>query len=71
MIKQQYNNDCVIDKICFYVKNPNDAKYHYLIKKHENSSLENLKYRKTLIEYLVNKQDVLKKYWKVQPKHKM
>ena len=44
LIKQQYNTDCVIDKICFYVKNPNEAKYHYLIKKHENSSLENLKY---------------------------
>ena len=43
LIKQQDDDGySVIDKIFLYVKDPNEAKYQYLIKKRENSGLENL-----------------------------
>ena len=44
LIKQQDDDDySVIDKIYLHVKYPNEAKYHYLIKKRENSGLKRVK----------------------------
>ena len=40
-IKQHNDNDySIIDKICLYIKDPNEVKYQYLIKKHEEIGLE-------------------------------
>ena len=58
-IKQENDDDfSIIDKIYLYIKNPNETKYHYLIKKHEKTDLENLKNPKILIEYSNNWQDI-------------
>ena len=44
----------LIKKQYVYVKYINESKYQYLIKKRENSGLENMKNPKTLIEYSNN-----------------
>ena len=51
LAKQQDDDYSVIDKIYLYIKDPNEAKYQYLIKNCEKSGFENLKDLKALIEY--------------------
>ena len=61
LIKQQ--DDCnysVIDKIYLYIKDPNEGKDQYLIKKRENSGIKRLADAKTLIKFSSNMQDVYK-----------
>ena len=54
-IKQQDDDDySIINKIYFYVKDPYEAQYQYLIKKREKNGLEKLKDLKTFIEYSSN-----------------
>ena len=48
----------IICKIYFYVKDPYEAKYQYLIKKSENNYLKNLKNSKAFIECSNSMQDV-------------
>ena len=53
MIKKHY--DYNIDKIYFYIRDPNQSKYQYLIKKCEKKNgLGNLKDPKAFIEYSNN-----------------
>ena len=47
----------LIKKQYVYVKDINESKYQYLIKKRENSGLENMKNPKALIEYSNNMQN--------------
>ena len=59
LIKQQNNDDYnILNEIYSYVKDSNEAKYQYLIKKHEKISLEDHEDPKALIEYSNNLQDV-------------
>ena len=53
-IKQQDDEYGIIDKIYLQIKNPNEVKYEYHIKKRENVDIENLKGSKVLIEYSNN-----------------
>ena len=62
VIKQQDDdNYSIIDKNYLNAKDPYEANYQYLTKKHENNSLKNLKDPKALIEYSNNMQDDHKK----------
>ena len=71
LIKKQDNNDySIIDKIYLYIKDPNEAKYPYLIKKHENNGLKNLKDPKVFIEYSNNMRDVYKNIEEYNPSRK-
>ena len=68
LTKQQVDDDYgVIDKICLYVKFPNEAKYWYLIKKRENNGLKNLKDPKPLTEFSSNIPDVVKNIEEYNP----
>ena len=49
-----------IDKIYFYVKDPYEAKYQYLIKKTEGVGINHLKDPKAFIQYSNDKHDVYK-----------
>ena len=61
LIKQQDDyNYSVIDKIYLYLKDPNEGKDQYLIKKRENSGIKQLGDAKTLIKFSNNMQDVYK-----------
>ena len=61
LIKQQDGDDySIIDKINLYVKDPNEGKYQYLIKKREKNGLKNLKGSKAFTEYPNTMQDVYK-----------
>ena len=55
---QEYDNYNTIDKFYLYFKDPNEAKYQYLIKEPAENSVENLKNPKTLIRYSNNMQGV-------------
>ena len=48
---QDDDNYNIIDEIRLYVKDPNEAKYQYLIKSSENMGLEHCKNPKALIDY--------------------
>ena len=53
--KQQVDDDnSTIGYIYLYVKNPNEVKYQYLIKKYENNDVKNLKDPNAFIEYTNN-----------------
>ena len=52
------NNQADIDKIYVYAKDPYEAKYQYLIDKHEKVGLKHCDDPKAFIEYSSNMQDV-------------
>ena len=52
------NNQPDIDKIYLYAKDPYEAKYQYLINKHEKAGLDDFKDPKAFIEYSNDMQDV-------------
>ena len=54
------NNQPNIDKIYLYAKDPYEAKYQYLINKHEKVGLNRLDDPKAFIEYSNDMQDVYK-----------
>ena len=54
------NNLSDIDKIYLYTKDPYEAKYQYLINKHEKVGLDHFDDPKAFIEYSNNMQDVYK-----------
>ena len=57
----------LLDKVYLYVKDPNEAKYLYLIKTFEKHGIENLKNLKAFIEYLNNMQHVYKNIEEYNP----
>ena len=69
----QDDDDNVIDKIYLYAKDPYEAKYQFLIKKHEKSNLDNFNDPKDFIEYTNDVQDVYKNIEEYNPgkKHKI
>ena len=54
------NNQPDIDKIYLYAKDPYEAKYQYLIKKHEKVGLDHFKDPKSFMEYSNDMKDVYK-----------
>ena len=54
------NNQPDIDKIYLYAKDPYEAKYQYLINKHEKVGLNHFDDPKAFMEYSNNMQDVYK-----------
>ena len=54
------NNQPDIDKTYFYAEGPFEAKYHYLITKHENVGLDHFNDPKSFMEYSNDMQDVHK-----------
>ena len=54
------NNQLDIDKIYLYAKDSYEAKYQYLINKHEKVGLDHFKDPKAFIEYSNDMQDVYK-----------
>ena len=58
LMKQQNNDYNIIDKIYLYVKDRNEAKCQYLIKKHEEIGLKEHEDKKAFIEYSNNMQNV-------------
>ena len=58
--KTHYDDYCIIGETYLYLKDPNKAKYQYVIWKRENNGLKNVKDSKTFIEYSNNMQDVPK-----------
>ena len=58
--KDHDDDDDVIDEIYSCVKDPNEAKYQYLIRKLEKLDPEHYENSKGLTEYLNNMQDVYK-----------
>ena len=54
------NNQPDIDKIYLYAKDPQEAKYHYLINKREKVGLDHFDDHKGFTEYSNNMQDVYK-----------
>ena len=54
------SNEPDIDKIYLYAKNPYEAKYQYLINKHEKVGLDHFKDLKAFIEYSNDMKDVYK-----------
>ena len=55
------NNQPDIDEICFYAKNPYEAKYQYSINQCEKVGLKHFNDSKSFIEYSNDMQDVYKK----------
>ena len=69
--KQQVDDDnSTIGYIYLYVKNPNEVKYQYLIKKYENNDVKNLKDPNAFIEYTNNMQDAYKNIEEYNPSTK-
>ena len=64
------NNQPDIDKIYLYVKDPYEAKYHYLIKKSEKVGLNHYDDPKAFIEYSNDMQDVYKNIEDYNPEKK-
>ena len=64
------NNQPDIDKIYLYAKDPYEAKYQYLIKKHEKVGLDHFDDHKTFIEYSNDMQDVHKNIDDYNPRKK-
>ena len=60
MKQQDDDNYGVIDKIHSYIKDSNNVKYNYLIKRCRNRGCKQLEDPKALLEYLNNKQNVYK-----------
>ena len=60
LIKKDDDYYSIIDNIYVYLKNPNEAKYQYYIKKREISGTEQLNDAKTFTEYSNNMQNVYK-----------
>ena len=54
------NNQPDIDKIYLYAKDPYEAKYQYLINKHEKVGLDHFKDPKAFMEHSNDMQDVYK-----------
>ena len=54
------NNQLDIDKIYLYAKDPYEAKYQYLIKRHEEVGLDHFDDHEAFIEYSNDMQDVYK-----------
>ena len=60
LIKHKDDDDYdVIDKIYLHIKDPNEAKYQYLVRK-QKIDFAYYKYPETLIEFLNNMQEVNK-----------
>ena len=55
------NNQSDIDKIYLYAKDPYEAKYQYLINKHEKVGLDHINDPKAFMEYSNDMSDVYKK----------
>ena len=49
-----------IDKIYWYAKDPDEAKYQFLINKWESAGLKHFNYSKAFIEYSNNMEDIYK-----------
>ena len=70
LMKQQDDDHySIIVNVYLYVKDPYEAKYQYLIKKHE-TGLKNLKDPKAFIEYSNNMQDVYENIEEYNPDRK-
>ena len=67
------NNQPDIDKIYLYAKDPYEAKYQYLINKHEKVELDHFKDPKAFMEYSNDMEDVYKNIENYNPgkKHKI
>ena len=63
------NNQPDIDKIYFYVKDPYEAKYQYLINKREKVGLDHFDDPKAFIEYSNDMQDAYKNIEDYNPKN--
>ena len=57
LMKKQ-DDDNVTDEIYLYIKDLNEAKYQYLIKKREKMALNTIKFQKSLLDYSDNMQYV-------------
>ena len=64
------NNQPDIDKIYLYAKGPYDAKYQYLINKHEKVGLDHFDDPKAFIEYSNDMRDVNKNIDEYNPRKK-
>ena len=64
------NNQPDIDKIYLYAKDLYEAKYQYLINKHEKVGLDHFKDPKAFIEYSNDMQDVYKNIEDYNPRKK-
>ena len=71
MKKLEDDNYSIIDKMYLYVKDPNEVKYQYLIKRHEKNDLENLKNPMAFSEYSNNMQYLFKKIEDYNPPGKV
>ena len=67
MKKEDDYNYSVLNKNYLYIKHPNEAQYQYLINKRENIGHENLKGRKTFIEYSNNIHNIYKNIKEYNP----
>ena len=63
------NNQTDIDKIYFYVKDPFEAKYQYLINKRDKVGLDHFDDPKAFIEYSNDMQDAYKDIEDYNPKN--
>ena len=59
-----------IDKIYLYIKDPNKAKYQFLIKNREDIGTKHLNYSKTFTEYSNDMDDIYKTAKKYNPNKK-
>ena len=57
LIKEK-NSNHLIDKIYFYAKDLNEAKYQFLIKNHESAEIKHLNNQKAFKEYSVYMDEV-------------
>ena len=64
------NNQPDIDKIYLYAKDPYEAKYQYLINKHEEVGLDHFDDHNAFIEYSIDMQDVHKNIDNYNPRKK-
>ena len=64
------NNEPDIDKIYLYTKDPNEAKYHLLINKRENTGLKYFNDSKAFTEYLNDLDDIYKSIEECNPNKK-
>ena len=74
LVKQKNeDNFTITDKMYLYVKDPNEVKYQYLIKKHEKTGLKEHEEAKSLFDYSDNMQDDYKNIeeWNSDRKHKV
>ena len=60
------NEKSDIDTTYLYAKNPQEAKYQFLINKRESTGLKHFNESKAFTEYSNDMDDIYKKHWKIQ-----